>query len=157
MWQKKRETADRQRGGTFAYAVVEKRYSEVLLKHLHTKFIQTKISLFTLGEIGHQGCFSALLCLSQSRSGPLLLPPYNHSWGAATAEGDPIIGAFVHNTEWARDLWERGEGLARGRESAFREESGSEETSTTSVPPPPDCSRSDGIHLNKPRNSSSTK
>lgn len=51
-------------------AVGEKRYSEVLLKHVHTKFIQMKMSLFTGGGIGHQGCFSALLCLSQSRSGP---------------------------------------------------------------------------------------
>lgn len=55
--------------------------------------------------------FSASLWQFQSRSGPLLLPTCNHGRGAAAAEWDPIIGAFVHNTEWPTVLWERGEGV----------------------------------------------
>lgn len=42
-----------------------------------------------LGDI-HPGCFFQLL----------LPPPCNHGWGAATTEGDPIIGASVHDKEW---------------------------------------------------------
>lgn len=126
---------------------------------MYTQSLSRRKCLFSLGEgLATKDVFQLFSASPSQGQAPLLLPPYNHSWGAATAEWDPIIGAFVHNTEWARALWERGEGLERGRELAFREESGSKETSTTSVlPPPPDCSRRDGIHLNKPRNFSSTK
>lgn len=126
---------------------------------MYTQSLSRWKCLFSLGEgLATKDVFQLFSASPSQGQAPLLLPPYNHSWGAATAEWDPIIGAFVHNTEWARALWERGEGLERGRELAFREESGSKETSTTSVlPPPPDCSRRDGIHLNKPRNFSSTK
>lgn len=58
-------------------------------------------------------CFCLFLQLlsAPSRSGPLLLPPYNHGWGAST-EWDPIIGAIVYNIQWHADmLWERGDGL----------------------------------------------
>lgn len=63
-------------------------------------------------------CFCLFLQLlsAPSRSGPLLLPPYNNGWGAST-EWDPIIGAIVYNIHkltcwhalrkgwWVRECW----------------------------------------------------
>ena len=105
------------------------------------------ISLFTFFflyfVIATQDVFSATLCHSQSRSGPLLQPPCNHGGGAATAEWDPIIGALCaqHRVTWRAVREGR-------REWALKDASGSKETSPTSPLFSSDCSGRNGIHLN---------